>query len=218
MSDAARRKAKPRPTIGARFGRLVIVAAVDWTDDDWRAGDFRWLVRCDCGSVAKEVTSEALLAGTRSCGCLVRDKSTNAQRRDYLPAAPVVPYLKAWHERHRSRPEHDYSLRQLADRAGTTDRTLRRYVTGEQKNITVASAERLAEALGETAAGIWGGAEPTNRAARTGGAPAPDLKTGRERLFHALVDLGLSPDALRPAAALCCALDACGVGDADVAA
>jgi hypothetical protein len=81
--------------VGVTFGRLVVVAAVDWTDDDWRAGDFRWLVECDCGSGVKVVSGKSLVSGnTRSCGCLARDKSANGARHDFLPAAPVVPYLE----------------------------------------------------------------------------------------------------------------------------
>jgi transcriptional regulator with XRE-family HTH domain len=199
--------------VGVRFGRLVVVAAVDWTDVDWRAGQFRWLVECDCGSEATVVSGMSLVSGhTRSCGCLAPRDSANARRRDFLPAAPVVPHLLAWHSRHGEQHDRDFSFRQLADRAGTTDRTLRRYVTGEQRSITIASARRLAEALGEPTAAIWGAAQPTNRVGRSGdqgvsATPADMAMTGAERLLRALAERGLSPGARRAAAMLCLALD-----------
>ena len=61
---------------GQRFGRLTVMRCV-------RRGGGRhvlWLCRCDCGRVA-HVSSDSLRSGgTRSCGCLSREKAAIRMR------------------------------------------------------------------------------------------------------------------------------------------
>lgn len=64
--------------VGRRFGRLVVIAQAETLRYK------QWRCRCDCG--AETVVSTNLLqmganGGTRSCGCLRRDKSRENGRR-----------------------------------------------------------------------------------------------------------------------------------------
>ena len=63
--------------VGQRFGRLTVIA-VDEAPRNNR--NRRWICRCDCGSV-KSVLGVGLKKGTRSCGCLMREKIAAAARR-----------------------------------------------------------------------------------------------------------------------------------------
>lgn len=59
---------------GKRFSRLLVLGIV------LDRKKTTWLVQCDCGSI-NEVTSSGLLVGdTQSCGCLKRERISQAKR------------------------------------------------------------------------------------------------------------------------------------------
>lgn len=53
------------PTVGERFGRLVVVAKLEMTNHGRM-----WECRCDCGSVTKALSARLNNGQTASCGCL----------------------------------------------------------------------------------------------------------------------------------------------------
>ena len=61
-----------RNLIGRRFGRLVVVAYVDTTNDQHS----RWRCLCECGSTTILTAGKLNSGHTQSCGCLQRDKRT----------------------------------------------------------------------------------------------------------------------------------------------
>lgn len=60
---------------GQRYGRLTILIRA--TNNRW--GDARWLCQCDCGCQSI-VVSHQLGRRTRSCGCLQREATGDANR------------------------------------------------------------------------------------------------------------------------------------------
>lgn len=64
----------PRDLTGRRFGRLVVLQQIP-RPEYYADSCTWWLCRCDCGAEVK-VRSMSLNSGnTRSCGCLMREKS-----------------------------------------------------------------------------------------------------------------------------------------------
>lgn len=182
---------------GARFGRLTILR---------HARRDRWTARCDCGRET-EVARRYLLAGkVRSCGCLLPGAGTRKPRRDLLPIEPIMPLLAAYHDQQEYPSAAAGSWRALAQRAGISERAFNRWCRGESTTITITTARRLADALGQSAFAIWGLAN--SRDDERTQDPEFDLAaTGAERLFRELVRRGLSPEAVRTAALLCVELD-----------
>lgn len=62
--------------IGRRFGRLVVTAAAP----RGRWGSW-WVCQCDCGQEHR-VSHSCLMSGTKSCGCLRRDKAKEFLREN----------------------------------------------------------------------------------------------------------------------------------------
>ena len=57
---------------GKRFGRLVVVRRVD----NNKRGHSKWLCKCKCG-IEKVISGNSLRRGyTRSCGCLLKEKTS----------------------------------------------------------------------------------------------------------------------------------------------
>ena len=58
---------------GRRFGRLIVLKRIDKRSKNRH---IMYLCKCDCGSNS-EIRSEGLLSGnTKSCGCLLKEKSS----------------------------------------------------------------------------------------------------------------------------------------------
>lgn len=58
---------------GQRFGKLTVVK-IDKKSND---GHYKWLCKCDCGA-KKSILGKSLNSGkTKSCGCLIREKTIN---------------------------------------------------------------------------------------------------------------------------------------------
>lgn len=86
-----------------RFGRLTVVRKMHL---DTGRNKLRWVCQCDCGG-ATTTTSNRLTSGhTRSCGCYMRDRSseamtlTNAKRKPKHGLAGTRVW-KTWHAMHR---------------------------------------------------------------------------------------------------------------------
>ena len=56
--------------VGVRYGRLVVIKRIIKEDEHGRS---RWECQCDCGNTVI-VLGANLTAGTRSCGCLRKEK------------------------------------------------------------------------------------------------------------------------------------------------
>lgn len=61
---------------GQRFGRLLVVKR----DGLAKSGHALWLCKCDCGN-EHVLTSNQLRSGTQSCGCLQRERATEAAKK-----------------------------------------------------------------------------------------------------------------------------------------
>lgn len=61
-----------RNLTGERFGRLVVLS---YEGRDHRRREALYKVRCDCGEVVVVNGRSLVSGGTRSCGCLRREKS-----------------------------------------------------------------------------------------------------------------------------------------------
>lgn len=88
---------------GARFGKLTVIAPADVLPNERGS---RWLCRCDCGK-EKVIRRNALVGGTKSCGCLIREAAQKRGQRvrkarggDIVPGAPygdlVFTELQRW--------------------------------------------------------------------------------------------------------------------------
>lgn len=62
---------------GQRFGRLTVIAPAE--DCDKEHG-YRWIVRCDCGTVFTAYRGSLASEMTRSCGCLRRETMLKNRR------------------------------------------------------------------------------------------------------------------------------------------
>ena len=65
---------------GEVFGRLIALSRIGPD----RHGHVQWRCRCQCGS-SPVVTAVALRRGTKSCGCLQREKAAAVQKAKALP-------------------------------------------------------------------------------------------------------------------------------------
>ena len=57
---------------GKRFGRLVVMKRVK----NSKSGRARWLCQCDCGNQKEIVGTNLTFCGTKSCGCILKEKKT----------------------------------------------------------------------------------------------------------------------------------------------
>lgn len=65
--------------IGERFGRLVVVARTENTNNDvW------WLCKCDCGNITEVRKSKLSSGNTKSCGCLARELTSERRSNSGL--------------------------------------------------------------------------------------------------------------------------------------
>lgn len=62
---------------GQRFGRLVAIEPIH----DRKV--LKWICRCDCGNSTITTYSKLKSGRTRSCGCLQREKTSEASKKDY---------------------------------------------------------------------------------------------------------------------------------------
>lgn len=85
---------------GQRFGRLTVIDRAGTAP----SGHALWFCQCDCGEY-KTLSSNQLNTGTKSCGCLQRErasevgmkpKSSTRKRRERIP-----PDLRRLHQTHR---------------------------------------------------------------------------------------------------------------------
>jgi len=63
---------------GQRFGRLIAIRK----DGVSKWGDTLWFCRCDCGNEKTIRSSRLISGGTKSCGCLQRERSSKAHFKD----------------------------------------------------------------------------------------------------------------------------------------
>lgn len=63
---------------GQKFGRLLVVGRDDADVGD-RGG--RWICACDCGARTTACGRDLKSGGTKSCGCLVRDRNRQTKKK-----------------------------------------------------------------------------------------------------------------------------------------
>lgn len=68
-------------SIGQRFGKLVVKEQIDN-----HKAHRRYLCICDCGKESK-ITTGNLMRGTKSCGCLIKERVSKANRGEYGKAS-----------------------------------------------------------------------------------------------------------------------------------
>ena len=76
-----------------KFGRLKVIERAENT----KAGKARWLCRCDCGNKTVVTGSKLTNGHTKSCGCLLLDKSTKHGRSHH-------PLYSVWMKQRCSNP------------------------------------------------------------------------------------------------------------------
>ena len=97
--------------LGKIFGRLEVVAPAGSAP----AGALRWLCRCTCGTERTVVGSSLRSGNTKSCGCLVKDKSratclSRNTTHGQAVRGRVTPTYKAWINMHyRCGKDKDYT-------------------------------------------------------------------------------------------------------------
>src|ERR1700694_3025540 len=67
--------------VGCRFKRLVVISPAPKGDD----GKTRWNCRCDCTTEITVNAGELRSGYTGSCGCLHRERATQARRHGRAP-------------------------------------------------------------------------------------------------------------------------------------
>lgn len=78
--------------VGLRFERLTVISR----QETIRPGVARWLCRCDCGQ-DRTVTSTHLRSGhTRSCGCLMRERTAERNIASAKHGMWRSPEFSAW--------------------------------------------------------------------------------------------------------------------------
>lgn len=74
---------------GQKYGRLTVLSQAGMT----RAGNAKWLCRCDCGNITT-VAAGALRSGTIvSCGCWIREKTS---QRSYIHGETNIRLHHIW--------------------------------------------------------------------------------------------------------------------------
>lgn len=75
-SPTPTRRKYTKSLLGEKFGRLAVVGQAEN-----QGSRTRWLCVCDCGN-EKVLTKNRLTNGTKSCGCLARERASNLNVRD----------------------------------------------------------------------------------------------------------------------------------------
>lgn len=105
---------KPLDLIGQRFGRLTVVGR-----DAKVGGDgvryVVWICKCDCGGDARVMTGPIRKKnGTRSCGCLQKERTAEAKRTH---CGTGTAEFRVWmHMRERCRNPNDKAFRNYGGR------------------------------------------------------------------------------------------------------
>ena len=73
----SRYKKAPSDLTGLKFGRLTVLekAGTDGKSSYWKC-------KCDCGTILKVVRYDLVSGHTQSCGCLQKERTSDASRRD----------------------------------------------------------------------------------------------------------------------------------------
>lgn len=74
---ASKKRSSANDMTGQRFGRLLVLGPTDLPSPMRNGLRLGWRCRCDCG---KEIvtTRKSLLAGKKSCGCLIKEVSAES--------------------------------------------------------------------------------------------------------------------------------------------
>lgn len=80
---------KSKNLTGQRFGRLIVVAPTDKRN----RGRVVWLCKCDCGNKCFVPTSSLCSGRTQSCGCLMRERASEANTTH---GAYGTPEYRVW--------------------------------------------------------------------------------------------------------------------------
>ena len=64
--------------VGKRFGRLIVISRAE--NKSRKGRDAYWLCKCDCGAETTVCTGSLSAGRTRSCGCLAREKASEAKK------------------------------------------------------------------------------------------------------------------------------------------
>ena len=66
--------------IGQRFGRLTVIKSLDGSRNTPR----KQLCKCACGNITSVITYKLISGHTKSCGCLQRERTSNASKKHGL--------------------------------------------------------------------------------------------------------------------------------------
>lgn len=88
---------KIKDITGQRFGRLVALGYVGNILMGKKNAPFAgWLCRCDCGNTKVVIGSNLRLGYTQSCGCLQKERASNASRRHGQAHKDKSAEYKTW--------------------------------------------------------------------------------------------------------------------------
>lgn len=78
---------------GQRFTNLVVLKRVKNSFDN----KYRWLCRCDCGTLKKVTASQLVNGGTKSCGCLKKERIRRLKwKHGDAPEGKKAPEYWVW--------------------------------------------------------------------------------------------------------------------------
>lgn len=83
----------PRPKIdltGRTFGRLTVLNEAERN----KHKQISWLCRCECGAETVVLGSSLRSGGTRSCGCLIRERVSKGNTRHGMFGTPIYEVWK----------------------------------------------------------------------------------------------------------------------------
>lgn len=64
--------------IGERYGRLTVIEKGEKIEG---RRECKWICKCDCGSIVHVRTSDLRSGNTQSCGCLMRERTSQAHSK-----------------------------------------------------------------------------------------------------------------------------------------
>lgn len=84
---------KPNDMTGKRFGRLTVLHRAQN-----RSGMTAWHCRCDCGTELDVIAHNLVIGNTRSCGCLKRDRVSDALFKHGLSKSHIYHVWNNMHQ------------------------------------------------------------------------------------------------------------------------
>ena len=80
---------------GQRFGRLRVIERAQSNKNGYP----RWLCKCDCGNITTAYGMHLKSGASKSCGCLISEKSRERATKHGLSSSKIYPIWKSMNQR-----------------------------------------------------------------------------------------------------------------------